>query len=297
VTPSHPHQFGGQWTEDKLTRLRKYLKAYVTIFKGNPKASWFQTIYVDAFAGTGSRDIPSTDGQSLLPVLDEEDVKDFRKGSAKIALETEPSFDQFFFIEQNPRYATQLEQLREQFPSKNNLITILRDNANLSLIKWCGDTNWRTHRAVVFLDPYGMQVEWKTIEAIAQTQAIDLWLLFPLGQSVNRLLTKKSPPEGAWADRLTRFFGTPTWKDVFYQPSPQLDMFGTNERVEKTATFDAIKDFFVQRLTSVFAKVAENPLLLYNSKNVPIYLFCFASANPKGAKTAVKIAQDILRKH
>ena len=36
--------------------------------------------------------------------------------------------------------------------------------------------DWSSHRAVLFLDPYGMQVEWTTIEAIARTGAIDLWL-------------------------------------------------------------------------------------------------------------------------
>jgi hypothetical protein len=34
--------------------------------------------------------------------------------------------------------------------------------------------------------------------------------------------------------------------------------------------------------------------LLRNSRNNPLYLLCFASGNPRGAKTAVKIAQDIL---
>lgn len=51
---------------------------------------------------------------------------------------------------------------------------------------------WRSfrRRAVVFLDPFGMQVEWRTIERIGQTKAIDLWILFPLGVAVNRFLTK-----------------------------------------------------------------------------------------------------------
>jgi hypothetical protein len=41
--------------------------------------------------------------------------------------------------------------------------------------------------------------------------------------------------------------------------------------------------------------VAESPLSLQNSKGTPIYSLCFAAGNPKGAPTAVKIAQDILR--
>jgi hypothetical protein len=34
---------------------------------------------------------------------------------------------------------------------------------------------------------------------------------------------------------------------------------------------------------------------LLNSQNTPLYLLCFASANPKGAPTAIKIAQHILK--
>jgi len=49
------HAFGGDWTTDKLERVRKYLCAYTTIFKKNLRASYFTTIYVDAFAGTGER--------------------------------------------------------------------------------------------------------------------------------------------------------------------------------------------------------------------------------------------------
>ncbi|MCI0387950.1 MAG: hypothetical protein MOB07_04160 [Acidobacteria bacterium] len=57
-----------------------------------------------------------------------------------------------------------------------------------------------------------------------------------------------------------------------------------------------IEQYFVERLKTVFAGVAENPLPLLNSHNNPLYLLCFASGNPKGAKTAIKIAQDILRR-
>jgi len=45
----------------------------------------------------------------------------------------------------------------------------------------------------------------------------------------------------------------------------------------------------------VFADVAENPLVLRNSRNTPLYLLCFAAGNSEGAKTAVKIAQNILK--
>jgi hypothetical protein len=51
----------------------------------------------------------------------------------------------------------------------------------------------------------------------------------------------------------------------------------------------------VERLKTIFAGVAKNPLALYNSANTPLYLLCFSAGNEQGAKTAVKIAQDILK--
>lgn len=127
---------------------------------------------------------------------------------------------------------------------------------------------------------------------MAQTQAIDLWLLFPLGQAVNRLLTKNSSPDGAWADRLTKFFGTDDWKNAFYRERKQMSLFDTDDQLFiKKADFNSISKYFINCLQSIFVKVAEPPLTLCNSKNVPIFLLCFAASNPKGAPTAVKIAQ------
>ena len=288
------HQFGGGWTEDKLNRLRKYFPAFTTIFTQNPRAATLRTIYVDAFAGTGYRTASSQLTSTALPLFADEDAASLQQGSAAIALETEPPFDYYLFIEQVPERVVALQRLRQQFPHRAQQITIMQDDANTFLRQWCRETDWRTHRAVVFLDPYGMEVEWVTIEAIAQTQAIDLWLLFPLGQAVNRLLTRHGPPEEAWAQRLTRMFGTETWKDAFYRVPTQGTLFGAETTLEKDADFDAIGAFFVQRLETVFAQVVQKPRSLRNTKNVPIYLLCFAAGNPKGAPTAVKIASYIL---
>ena len=48
-----PQVFGGSWTETKLKILQGYLKAYSTIFTANERARFFNTFYVDAFAGSG----------------------------------------------------------------------------------------------------------------------------------------------------------------------------------------------------------------------------------------------------
>ena len=89
------HQFGGLWTEEKLNCLKEYLSAYTKIFKANVRAARLNTIYVDAFAGTGYRTPIKDEETTLLPLFDDKDAISFQKGSAYIALETEPSFNEY----------------------------------------------------------------------------------------------------------------------------------------------------------------------------------------------------------
>jgi len=293
------HQFGGNWTDEKLERVRKYLHAYTTIFNANPKAQKLHTIYVDAFAGTGYRHPPNTASQAT-PLFDdslvEEENQSFLKGSARIALEVEPPFKEYVFIERDPDYARELIHLQEEFAGHRSNIRVISQDANLYLLEWIRSTNWNKTRAVVFLDPYGMEVEWNVIQALGQTEAVDLWILFPLGVAVNRLLTKTGPPPEAWARALTRIFGTNAWQDVFYPHKKVQTLFGEEEIQSKEADFEKIGEFFLSQLKTAFFEVAPKPLALLNSKNNPLYLLCFASANRKGARTAIKIARHILEK-
>ena len=95
---------------------------------------------------------------------------------------------------------------------------------------------------------------------------------------------------------MTRIFGSDEWQSEFYRENKEPLLFDMNPSQDKTVDLDRIGKFFLKRLQTIFAKVAENPRPLLNSTNHPIYLLCFAAGNPKGAATAVKSAQDILRK-
>lgn len=293
------HRFGGKWTEEKLERLHKYLMAYRRIFTGNPRAAYFSTYYVDAFAGSGSREIGKSSDGSRAPLFGDGgdgDVLEYKRGSARIALEIESPFDHYLFIDADPEHISELEMFKSEYRLLADRIEIKNAEANDYMKHWCEEMNWGRNRAVMFLDPYGMQVEWDTIEAVASTKAVDMWLLFPLGQAVNRLLTKDEPPPDAWAARLTKMLGTDEWRNDFYRRIENRDLFDeADDKFLKTATYESIGSFFIERLRSVFAGVADRPLALYNSKNIPIYLLCFAAGNPKGAPTAVKIADDLLQ--
>jgi three-Cys-motif partner protein len=285
------HSFGGSWTDEKLACLRAYLTQYLTALKNQS----FAKIYVDAFAGTGYRDEPDSEVAPLFSDLLDGDGKQFIDGSARIAL-SEAEFSEYLFIDNNARHTAELEQLREEFPSRR--ITVRKAEANTEIRKFCRGS-WRNRRAVVFLDPYGMQVEWETIAAIAATKAIDMWMLFPLGVAVNRLLRNDGQISASIRLRLDRMFGASDWFGAFYaiREGQSLSLFGEEEpdEIVRTADLQAIGDYFVSRLKTVFPAVAPNPKPLCNSKNVPLYLLCFAAANPKGGEIAVRIAQHILQ--
>lgn len=293
------HRFGGDWTSTKLEVLAKYLTAYTTALRDKPsEASPFRKAYIDAFAGSGYRDArhPDSGGtqELLLPDLAGAEPQQLLDGSARLALKTVPRFDRYLFIEKSASRCAQLEELKAEFPDLADDVDIRQGDANTEIRTLC-NRSWDAHRAVLFLDPYGMQVEWRTIEAIAATRAIDLWILFPLGIGVNRLLTKSGDILDSWRRRLDILLGTESWYDEFYKVEKTPTLFGTDEEHVVKATTETIGRYFVERLKSLFPGVVEEPGVLRNSSNCPLYLFCFAAGNERGAPIALRIANHLLK--
>jgi three-Cys-motif partner protein len=299
------HSFGGDWTQTKLDVLAKYLASYLDALK---KQS-FVTAYIDAFAGTGYRSMrreredEEVSNTLLFPDLATDEPQGLLDGSARLALKArgtgtagdEPRFNRYIFIDRDAARCRELEGLKCEFPDLQNDIRVAQGEANAEIQKLCAK-KWNGHRAVLFLDPYGMQVEWQTIEAIAKTKAIDLWLLFPLGMGVSRLLTRTGEIPPGWRTRLDKLLGTTSWYDEFYKVEHQTDLFGNDQARVVKATNETIARYFNDRLKTIFPSngVAE-PGVLRNSSNNPLYLLCFAAGNDKGAPIAVKIANHLLK--
>lgn len=299
------HAFGGDWTTIKLDIVGKYLAAYTKALQGKPTVERpFIKAYIDAFAGTGYRTLSdantddvedSTNEASLaLPDLAASEPQQLLDGSARIALKVEPRFDRYIFIERRKKHVQELENLKAEFPALAPDIRVTRGDANEEIQVLCAK-NWTDRRAVLFLDPYGMQVEWDTIVAVARTKAIDLWLLFPLGIGVNRLVTRSGEIPESWQRRLDLLLGTPDWREEFYSVEQDRQLFGEpKERIVK-ASIETTGRYFNKRLEGVFPGVAPKPAVLRNSVGNPLFLFCFAAANEKGAPIAVKIANHLLK--
>lgn len=283
-------KFGGSWTEDKLERIKKYLWAYTTIMKERN----YRYAYIDVFAGTGYIE-EKQNNEGMFEAFNESDTKNFIDGSAITALKINPSFTSYVFVEKHKEKCKQLEDLKQKYPNKD--IKIINSEANEYVMRRLSGRKdfWKKHRAVVFLDPYGMQVSWEAIKAMAETKAIDLWYLFPLGVAVNRLLQKNPDAiKESHKERLNYIFGDDSWFEAFYKQKSEDTLFGEETFREKVEIND-ISNYLTNKLKSIFAGVAE-PLPLYSSKNNPLYLLCFAVGNPYAKDTALRIAKHILRK-
>jgi len=172
------HRFGGDWTTRKLEVLARYLRSYTTALKDKPTAANpFRKAFIDAFAGTGYREARrdekklATTQDLLFPDFAGQEPQSLLDGSARIALQAEPRFDKYIFIERDQKRCAHLQELKTEFPDLAVDIEIRQGEANEQIQELCAK-DWSSHRAVLFLDTYGMQVEWRTIEAVAQTKAL-----------------------------------------------------------------------------------------------------------------------------
>jgi len=283
--------FGGDWTEQKLKILADYLSAYNQTLKKQP----FTRVYVDAFAGTGYREKRQKEfGVSgLFQEVQEKESQQFLKGSAKRALEAVPPFDRYIFVETDPNNIRSLKDLKKEHRDMATKIEIVQGDANAFLTEYCRKENWRSARAVVFLDPFATQVEWSTIKAVAATRAIDMWYLFPL-MAVNRLMARD--PDKAIRDRLNAIFGTEEWAEKFYRTRKAARFFGPSEVTQKESDYYEIGEYFLGRLRAIFSGVAPNPKIFNNSRRAPLFQLFFAAGNPNGAPIAVRIASHLLGK-
>jgi hypothetical protein len=114
--------------------------------------------------------------------------------------------------------------------------------------------------------------------------------------AVNRLLKRDGDIPDAWRRRLDTMFGEAAWFDKFF-PEERLPLLGDGSTARrKVADPELIGKYFNRRLESIFAGVAPNPYTLRNTQGAPLFLLCFAAANPNAVKAALRIAQDILKR-
>ncbi len=253
-------------------------------------------IFWHAFAGTGQ--VPVS-GQELTLPLGEED-RAFIVGSVGRALRLEQKFKEYIFVEKSRAKAKELEHLLQtEHAEIFAKIRIEPSDANEALQNFCKQKGWQKRRAVVFLDPFGSQVSWKTLEVIAETNAIDLWYLFPAGMSVHRQIGRDGSVHYTHEASLDRLFGTGDWRQAFIShEEAEPDLFGVSQKLNvKTATPESVTKFMIQRMQTIFkGGVLDDWLPLGSAKEHHSDSLVFVrDPSPSANKLALKLARAVLR--
>ena len=279
-------KFGGPWTVKKLKILQGYLNAYTTALKRQN----FELIYIDAFAGNGYID--------LLNSSDREFNDEFIEGSASIALQIQDRpFDKLLLVEKNQKRCEDLKSFRDENMGRDISVSCSDANAYLQRL----ELHRNRQRGVLFLDPFGTAVEWTTVSRIAKLQALDTWILFPIG-AVQRLLPRSRMPDDVdpkWANRLTKVYGDESWRKL-YRENPQTSLFGQDDLLGQEYIRDvgisALLDIYKSRLSDCFgSRLLQKSCTLANSTGSPLFEFIFCAGHKNGEAIAKRIASHLLK--
>lgn len=280
------NNFYGPHTEKKLQAIEAYLQSFLTVLSKQK----FETIYIDAFAGSGT--LPVELGGELLDGI--EDAKTIIEGSALRAIALEREFSRYIFIEKDSRKMAELKKLITSKTRPSHNMEFICGDANGEIAKLCPQLNKANVRSVVFLDPTGNHVGWSTLDALAATEHVDLWYLFPAGLGVNRQISnvdaKMTTEQKASLDRL---FGPNDWQDKFIRKEVQKDLFGEIEKTSKVASIDDITRYKIDCLKIIFKGGVLDKWLPLGRDGAHWYSLIFAMANP--SKKAKDIGHDIAR--
>lgn len=284
------------WTERKLEAFEKYVGAYLDIMHSQrPKYNgWPQKIiYFDGFAGSGVNKYDDSNGkinENQMYLLDiKKEEEDVYKGSAERVVRFNKKFDQYFFVDLDSNAIKTLEGKLEPYKRHDTKFIFLNKDVNSAvddlLVNLSPDSV-----ALALFDPFGMQLNWSSIEKL-KGKRIDVWILVPSGVIINRLLDNDG--RLTHMEKLKMHYGLEEekLKEFFYCTTSQQLLFENQSEIKKVnSAIEKCADLYIRQLKTIWKHVTPKPLVLFNTRNVPIYHFVFASNN----KTALTIAKDII---
>lgn len=268
----------GVWSEVKLAIVREYASAYSRILEATrrDKLNRLSWIYIDGFAGPGYH-LSKATGEMV-------------EGSPVIAMNTQPPFHEYHFIDTEPARAQQLREIAG--PDRKDVFTYTEDCNTVLLRDVFPRAKFGDYRrAVCLLDPYNINLSWEVIEAAGQSKSIEIFVNFMI-MDINRNALRRNPSKSikSKVDQMTRLWGDESWLDAGYDQVPTL----FDEDMPVKVTNERFAEAFRQRLIRKAGfKHVPRPMPMRTKSNSVIYYLYFASQND----TALTIVNDIFKKY
>jgi three-Cys-motif partner protein len=181
---------------EKISIFRDYVEAFV-----RASSNAFNRVYIDAFAG---------DTENVLRVTGER-----FPGSAEIALAVEPPFTHVALFEL-PHKAKPLRNLQAKYGSGRE-VRVYEGNCNELMIAALRGLPIKAP-TFAFIDPDGMEVEWRTIRLLADHKRqysesqnktkVEMWILFSTGGMARMLGSNEASARAAnLPEKVARLYG------------------------------------------------------------------------------------------
>jgi three-Cys-motif partner protein len=260
----------GYWSEIKLSILEKYARPYNQILLSHH----LHPIYIDGFAGAGHHKAKGS--ERII------------EGSPTRALGVDPPFDSLHFVDSDGERVAQLKRLS----ADRSNVSVYHGDCNEVLVNQVFPkvSFADRQRALCILDPYGLHLNWETIQIAGQSGVIEIFLNFPvMDMNRNVLWHNSERVSEIHRERMTRYWGDKSWESAAY-PTTQ-GLFGSMQ--EKGTNKDVAEAFRVRLKKIAGFKYVPKPMPMRNSTGAVVYYLFFAAQQ----QTADKIVQEIFAKY
>lgn len=297
-------KFGDDYTRKKLEAVENYLRPYRQVLKRQQ----FELLYIDACAGSGhsmpksaSQEEKESAQQAALdgfssPVLEAEQIL---TGSAVRALSSEPPFHRYLLNDKKQANVRALSSIvAEDFPHLADRVEITGYDANDMIEKVCDNYDWKKTRALVFLDPFGLQINFETLKMLGATEAVDLWYLVPVFAMYRQVSgTGEINPDGG--PRVDAALGTSEWRErASVTESLGNDLFDQPRfRSQRAVDISWFEKIAKDRLRIAFNGRVLDETLPLGKDGVHYFSLMFACANPseRAQEIAMRLARAVLK--
>lgn len=259
-----PIRVFGPWTSVKLDYLRRYVTIFETSMRGKP---WRQRNYIDLYAGSGK--YRETENGSVF------------LGSALVALTTEHPFTNYYLSDScsdnidvlKTRTKQSVYSIEYKVGDANQLVQQIVDQIQgIDNQKLPG--KWSSLN-LAFLDPDGLELEWRTVQCLASLFTMDLIIYYSqYGLNINfeNCYLAKTETD------LDRFFGTDQWRRIYERWKTKGSISGIHRE---------LIDFYKSNLSSLgYSDIHDQEEgcepIMRNTKKAPLYRLIFASKNKRG---------------
>lgn len=251
----------GLWSKNKLEIIKSYTEQYSKIVSRFN----FEHSYIDGFAGAGMHKF--------------KDTGEFVKGSPLRILDLENPFRNHYLIDKDKN---KIAHLKEIIGDREDVDYFVGDSNVVLLEKIFPLVKYEKYkRAFCLLDPYGIHIDWKVVEAAGKAKSIELLIHFStMDLNMNVLRKNRDAVDLSQIERMNKFWGDESWQNIGYSSEGMLF-----KEFEEKVDNDTMVEAYRKRIKDIAGfKYVPKPLPMKNSTGATIYYLIFATHNETGKK-------------